>query len=80
MQSEKDTNVDLTPLPEEVAGPSFYKPSEEGLPSSSYKPSGEGLASRYSIHQEIVEIHIRHYEPPKCIVDGCRRYELVIIL
>ena len=31
-------------------------------------------------HQEIVENHIRQYEPPKCIVDGCRRYELVIIL
>ena len=24
--------------------------------------------------------HIRQYEPPKCIVDGCRHYELVIIL
>ena len=31
-------------------------------------------------HQEILEIHIRHYEPPKCIVDGRLRYELVIIL
>ena len=33
-----------------------------------------------SWHQEIVENHIRWCEPPKCIVDGCRRYELVIIL
>ena len=31
-------------------------------------------------HQEIVKIHIRHYEPPKCIVDGRLRYELVTIL
>ena len=31
------------------------------------------------VHQEILEIHIRHYEPPKCIVDGHLRYELVII-
>ena len=31
-------------------------------------------------HQEIVEIHIRHYEPPKCIVDGRLCYELVTIL
>lgn len=31
-------------------------------------------------HQEIVEIHIRHYEPPKCIMSGCSGYELVTIL
>ena len=31
-------------------------------------------------HQEILKIHIRHYEPPKCIVDGRLRYELVTIL
>ena len=31
-------------------------------------------------HQEIVKIHIRHYEPPKCIVDGRLRYELGTIL
>jgi hypothetical protein len=31
-------------------------------------------------HQEIVEIHIRPYEHPKCIVDGHLRYELGIIL
>ena len=31
-------------------------------------------------HQEILEILIRHYEPPKCIVDGRLRYELVTIL
>ena len=32
------------------------------------------------VHQEILKIHIRHYEPPKCIVDGRLRYELVTIL
>ena len=31
-------------------------------------------------HQEIAEIHIRPYELPKCIVDGHRRYELLIML
>ena len=31
-------------------------------------------------HQEILEILIRHYEPPKCIVDGRLPYELVTIL
>ena len=31
-------------------------------------------------HQEILKIHIRHYEPPKCIVDGRLCYELVTIL
>ena len=35
---------------------------------------------RVMSHQEIVKIHIRHYEPPKCIVDGRLRYELVTIL
>ena len=34
----------------------------------------------YTFHQEILEILIRHYEPPKCIVDGHLRYELVTIL
>jgi hypothetical protein len=33
-----------------------------------------------ALHQEIVEIHIRHYEPPKCIMSGCSGYELVTIL
>ena len=31
-------------------------------------------------HQEILKIHIRHYKPPKCIVDGRLRYELGTIL
>ena len=39
--------------------------------------ANHGFSSR---HQEILEIHIRHYEPPKCIVDGRLHYELVTIL
>ena len=33
-----------------------------------------------NVHQEILEILIRHYEPPKLIVDGRLRCELVTIL
>jgi hypothetical protein len=33
-----------------------------------------------SLHQEIVENPIWHYELPKCIVNSHLRYELVIIL
>ena len=44
--------------------------------------SGKGLfrVPAAPVHQEIVKIHIRHYEPPKCIVDGRLRYELGTIL
>ena len=32
------------------------------------------------LHQKIVEKHIRLYELPKCIVDGCLRYKKEIEL
>ena len=47
--------------------------------SFEYEDSEKG-AEEKKVHQEIVKIHIRHYEPPKCIVDGRLRYELVTIL
>ena len=46
---------------------------------STNEPEFSGITTKEP-HQEIVEIHIRHYEPPKCIVDGCLHYELVTIL
>ena len=68
------------------AGPNPLPDSLPDIPAELDQPQIEDqnipLSSNGNIgpHQEILKIHIRHYEPPKCIVDGRLRYELVTIL
>ena len=66
---EKPENTDKLSLTDD---PNFVE-----LNGTAEEVNVESLAG---MHQEILKIHIRHYEPPKCIVDGRLRYELVTIL
>ena len=65
-------NDDPDRSPEDTDMPDAQLEQQPWEPPSPLPPS--------TAHQEIVKIHIRHYEPPKCIVDGRLRYELVTIL